>query len=67
MNISPQIELLHTLYARNAFMILKKKKKKKALFCFRCSALVGKEIDGTDALSSSPFLATVIFHFYYEM
>lgn len=28
MNISPQIELLHTLYTRNAFMILKKKKKK---------------------------------------
>ena len=28
MNISPQIELLHTLYTRNAFMILKKKKNK---------------------------------------
>lgn len=24
MNISPQIELLHTLYTRNSFMILKK-------------------------------------------
>ena len=29
MNISPQIELLRTLYTRNSFMILKKKKKKK--------------------------------------